>query len=139
MRSRIPGILFLFILVSIGVAAWFWLPHKENKPSRLELTPVSLSGLPGWASFDKRAALSAFRRSCGAMLRAQAASELGGYAGRAKDWFGVCRAALAAGENSARKFFEDHFSAFEVGGEALIRSEERRVGKECRSRWSPYH
>ena len=21
----------------------------------------------------------------------------------------------------------------------LIRSEERRVGKECRSRWSPYH
>ena len=23
--------------------------------------------------------------------------------------------------------------------QALIRSEERRVGKECRSRWSPYH
>ena len=22
---------------------------------------------------------------------------------------------------------------------ALARSEERRVGKECRSRWSPYH
>ena len=21
----------------------------------------------------------------------------------------------------------------------MIRSEERRVGKECRSRWSPYH
>ena len=21
----------------------------------------------------------------------------------------------------------------------IIRSEERRVGKECRSRWSPYH
>lgn len=120
MRSRIPGILFLFILASIGVAAWFWLPHKESKPSRLELTPVSLGELPGWASFDKRAALSAFRRSCGAILRAQAASELGGYAGRARDWFDVCRAALAAGENSARIFFEDHFSAFEVGGEALI-------------------
>ena len=28
-------------------------------------------------------------------------------------------------------------SAF-VGGSG-IRSEERRVGKECRSRWSPYH
>src|SRR2546427_8694957 len=25
------------------------------------------------------------------------------------------------------------------GGEAIGRSEERRVGKECRSRWSPYH
>jgi len=24
-------------------------------------------------------------------------------------------------------------------GHAWIRSEERRVGKECRSRWSPYH
>src|SRR5581483_5756096 len=24
-------------------------------------------------------------------------------------------------------------------GRELIRSEERRVGKECRSRWSPYH
>ena len=24
-------------------------------------------------------------------------------------------------------------------GRLLLRSEERRVGKECRSRWSPYH
>ena len=27
----------------------------------------------------------------------------------------------------------------ENGGICLLRSEERRVGKECRSRWSPYH
>ena len=26
-----------------------------------------------------------------------------------------------------------------IGRDGLIRSEERRVGKECRSRWSPYH
>src|SRR5260370_32837712 len=26
-----------------------------------------------------------------------------------------------------------------VGGDCEGRSEERRVGKECRSRWSPYH
>ena len=25
------------------------------------------------------------------------------------------------------------------GKTTLVRSEERRVGKECRSRWSPYH
>ena len=25
------------------------------------------------------------------------------------------------------------------GSTDLLRSEERRVGKECRSRWSPYH
>ena len=24
-------------------------------------------------------------------------------------------------------------------GPSTVRSEERRVGKECRSRWSPYH
>ena len=24
-------------------------------------------------------------------------------------------------------------------GQLVVRSEERRVGKECRSRWSPYH
>ena len=27
----------------------------------------------------------------------------------------------------------------DVTGDVLMRSEERRVGKECRSRWSPYH
>ena len=27
----------------------------------------------------------------------------------------------------------------EIMSNFLLRSEERRVGKECRSRWSPYH
>jgi len=31
------------------------------------------------------------------------------------------------------------FYQFAGGGETVHRSEERRVGKECRSRWSPYH
>ena len=26
-----------------------------------------------------------------------------------------------------------------AGAQLVVRSEERRVGKECRSRWSPYH
>ena len=30
-------------------------------------------------------------------------------------------------------------TAYGDAGTAAIRSEERRVGKECRSRWSPYH
>ena len=29
--------------------------------------------------------------------------------------------------------------AVEIGTGGYPRSEERRVGKECRSRWSPYH
>jgi len=30
-------------------------------------------------------------------------------------------------------------AAAATGADAIHRSEERRVGKECRSRWSPYH
>ena len=45
------------------------------------------------------------------------------------------------------KRFADLFNAILFQGKAVIlpenlhpsRSEERRVGKECRSRWSPYH
>ena len=41
--------------------------------------------------------------------------------------------------------FENALTAFTAGNslpfsaEQVSRSEERRVGKECRSRWSPYH
>ena len=35
--------------------------------------------------------------------------------------------------------FGRHAWAEGVGEKLLTRSEERRVGKECRSRWSPYH
>ena len=30
-------------------------------------------------------------------------------------------------------------SVDQLGKQGEVRSEERRVGKECRSRWSPYH
>ena len=32
-----------------------------------------------------------------------------------------------------------HVTIHHMGGIGDTRSEERRVGKECRSRWSPYH
>jgi len=35
--------------------------------------------------------------------------------------------------------FEDTRMKFDVRFYLVARSEERRVGKECRSRWSPYH
>ena len=39
-----------------------------------------------------------------------------------------------------RKYDHTHLNAYEdVQAEGRDRSEERRVGKECRSRWSPYH
>ena len=36
---------------------------------------------------------------------------------------------------AVQRFIEQHTPACDT----LTRSEERRVGKECRSRWSPYH
>ena len=35
--------------------------------------------------------------------------------------------------------FKSFCNSLEALSEARERSEERRVGKECRSRWSPYH
>ena len=47
---------------------------------------------------------------------------------------------------SAVALLEPHMEKTDEGGKGTIvlatvrgRSEERRVGKECRSRWSPYH
>ena len=45
--------------------------------------------------------------------------------------------AVLAGLNSPALSREQN--ANEESLEELERSEERRVGKECRSRWSPYH
>ena len=40
-------------------------------------------------------------------------------------------------EGNYAVILEDHLE--ENNYFAILRSEERRVGKECRSRWSPYH
>ena len=40
-------------------------------------------------------------------------------------------------KNKIKRFYVDKTLSCE--SHSLDRSEERRVGKECRSRWSPYH
>ena len=42
----------------------------------------------------------------------------------------ICKI-VDAEENEEKEYFSLKYD--------IIRSEERRVGKECRSRWSPYH
>ena len=59
----------------------------------------------------------------------------------------AAREALAAPAPFVPQFFTPHeYATARVLGDLIIprdersgRSEERRVGKECRSRWSPYH
>ena len=119
MRSRIPGILVLVILVFAGIAAWFVLPHAERAGGSLKLTRVSYADLPGWQLSEARGALAAFRRSCAVLLHAPPNLELGGYAGRAAGWQSVCGAALKS-EIAPRQFFEGNFTPFEVRGEPLF-------------------
>ena len=48
---------------------------------------------------------------------------------------------LTVAEETLQKLAEEHGKevATHLYGQEINRSEERRVGKECRSRWSPYH
>src|SRR5215204_2742256 len=58
------------------------------------------------------------------------------------DWSSdVCSSDLGSTPSDTLAAFTDKIGtpAPTVSNEALPRSEERRVGKECRSRWSPYH
>ena len=42
-------------------------------------------------------------------------------------------------EINVTDFVKTNITPYEGDASFLVRSEERRVGKECRSRWSPYH
>jgi len=58
------------------------------------------------------------------------------------DWFEVVPKAPCAVEGTqvgAKAFYFAPATDGSRGGTFFVRSEERRVGKECRSRWSPYH
>ena len=46
---------------------------------------------------------------------------------------------LAENFNVTRQIIVKDIAILRAKGNNIIRSEERRVGKECRSRWSPYH
>src|SRR3712207_7073718 len=44
------------------------------------------------------------------------------------------------GDRDRQRVAEGHPQVLRLtAGDLAVRSEERRVGKECRSRWSPYH
>src|SRR2546426_8688811 len=47
-----------------------------------------------------------------------------------------CRVRRDEGQFRRQNIGHHHVGGWSI---AVVRSEERRVGKECRSRWSPYH
>src|SRR2546430_11241086 len=55
--------------------------------------------------------------------------------------YGIGEATLQNGEESVTAYLQAASRRHVIGSDPfnIERSEERRVGKECRSRWSPYH
>ena len=73
-------------------------------PSRLVLTPVSYSELPGWAEDGQAEALPAFLRSCGRLERQPDARAVGpgGLGGRVADWRPACAALAQVSDDTPR-------------------------------------
>src|ERR1035441_3048087 len=94
------------------------------------------TNLTAWLyAVTRRTAIDAIRKESRRQLREQTAMEMNNMNATSNDWTQIepllddAMAALDETDRSAilLRFFENK------------RSEERRVGKECRSRWSPYH
>ena len=52
---------------------------------------------------------------------------------------GASRGIFIEPSKDALEVLRANIASLGIQGRASVRSEERRVGKECRSRWSPYH
>ena len=124
---------------------------REAFTAAIRTTPNDAELLDGYAELLERyhdpAARALYRRAAEAWKKD----------GKTPNVLSACRRAvlldLIAGDNKAaatdlqpihQQFFDAHKKAMELLrapaiDRAALRSEERRVGKECRSRWSPYH
>ena len=124
---------------AIGLFACAAALASEPEPfkiSNAQFETVTWSKIGGWAADDHAAAFAAYLNSCKVMVR--------GYpAGRERSMLyaalqSVCRRAINAhprDSDAARAFFEQNFRPMRIAplGESNgFRSEERRVGKECR-------
>jgi len=104
---------------------------------------TDLSGVPAHERVRKGVALVPEGRRLFVQMTVEENLLLGGTAGRPGDW-SVERVLDTFPNLKPRRHAKaGHLSGGEQQataiGRALMRSEERRVGKECRSRWSPYH
>jgi membrane-bound lytic murein transglycosylase A len=93
------------------------------------LAPIPVSALPGWNNDATAAALTAFIRGCRVIDTMPADQSLGGTgliqqtAGQAGLWQNVCNGAedvSPVNDTSAKNFFEAYFTAYQLGGTALI-------------------
>lgn len=106
--------LFLIAVFLLTAAAIWFLQRPKPAPSGMELRIARFGDLPGWRRSNAKAALAAFRLSCGALAKKAASDGMGGsgYAGTVGDWVEACN--QLSGTSNAREFFERNFTPFAV-------------------------
>lgn len=108
-------VFFFLVAVFLLTAAAIWfLQRPKPAPAGMELRVARFDDLPGWRESNAKAALAAFRLSCGALAKKAASDEMGGagYAGTVGDWVEACNQLSSA--SNAREFFERNFTPFAV-------------------------
>ena len=131
----------MVVLVLAGCTTAEVAPKPADDTAKMVLAPVTYAALPGWAQDDHAAALGAFRKSCGRIVKAAPDKPFSGNiaAGTMGDWQPACAAAQDAAD--ARAFFETYFTPYSAraeGGsdvglftgyyEAALRGSRRRHG-----------
>lgn len=108
-------VFFFLVAVFLLTAAAIWfLQRPKPAPAGMELRVARFDDLLGWRESNAKAALAAFRLSCGALAKKAASDEMGGagYAGTVGDWVEACNQLSSA--SNARAFFEGNFTPFAV-------------------------
>lgn len=108
-------VFFFLVAVFLLTAAAIWfLQRPKPAPAGMELRVARFDDLLGWRESNAKAALAAFRLSCGALAKKAASDEMGGagYAGTVGDWVEACNQLSSA--SNAREFFERNFTPFAV-------------------------
>ncbi len=113
--TRRAFIFLIAVFLCTAAAIWFLQrPKHIAATTGVQFTAARFSDLAGWRDDDMRAALDAFRRSCGALAKKSASDEMGGtgYAGTVGDWVEACNG--LSGASGARAFFEKNFTPFAI-------------------------
>lgn len=120
----------LSVLVgAIAAGVWMFWPQitgkvgiEVEKPDHLTLKAAKFSDLDGWQSDDMQAALAAFQRSCGRILRRASDRDIGPdpRVGTVADWQKPCETALkldaeTTRDEDIRTFFEADFRPWLAG------------------------
>ena len=149
----IVGIIGLLAGVILAVASIVMAVPKDEKAEALEeILPgancgaCGYSGGPGYAAAMAKGEAKPGLCSPGGAEVAQKCAELLGGGEVEMEYKTALVHCLGSYDNTTDKMLYDGIqscsaAAFLMGGvtSCRFRSEERRVGKECRSRWSPYH